>query len=74
MPKIWIVDAPLCQALQLIEEQTRKVDQKIDALLLVGGFAGCEYLFKRVKVRKCRLFPPIISHLVRTNSNRGSKL
>lgn len=39
------------QVLTLIEEQTRKVDQRIDALLLVGGFSGSEYLFKRVDVR-----------------------
>jgi hypothetical protein len=38
------------QVLDLIEEQTKKVDQRIDALLLVGGFAGCEYLFKKVQV------------------------
>lgn len=38
------------QVLDLIEEQTKKVDQRIDALLLVGGFAGCEYLFRKVKV------------------------
>jgi hypothetical protein len=36
--------------LELIEEQTRKVDQRIDALLLVGGFAGSEYLFGKVQV------------------------
>jgi hypothetical protein len=36
--------------LELIEEQTGKVDQRIDALLLVGGFAGSEYLFKKVQV------------------------
>lgn len=35
----------------MIEEQAKKVDQRIDALLLVGGFSGSEYLFGRVKVR-----------------------
>jgi len=35
----------------LIEEQAKKIDQKLDALLLVGGFSGSEYLFGRVKVR-----------------------
>lgn len=39
------------QVLQLIEEQIRKLDQRIDALLLVGGFAGSEYLKQRVEVR-----------------------
>jgi len=39
----------VAQVLELIEEQTRKVDQRIDALLLVGGFAGSEYLFKKVQ-------------------------
>jgi len=29
----------------------KKVSVRIDALLLVGGFSGCEYLFKRVEVR-----------------------
>jgi len=34
----------------MIEEQSKKVEQRIDALLLVGGFAGSEYLIKRVEV------------------------
>lgn len=34
----------------MIEEQSKKVDQRLDALLLVGGFSGSEYLFRRVKV------------------------
>ena len=37
--------------LELIEAQTKKVDQRLDALLLVGGFSGSEYLFHKVKVR-----------------------
>jgi hypothetical protein len=41
----------VAQVLDLIEEQTKKVDQRIDALLLVGGFAGCEYLFRNVQVK-----------------------
>jgi hypothetical protein len=28
----------------------KKVNQRIDALLLVGGFSGSGYLFKRVEV------------------------
>jgi hypothetical protein len=35
----------------MIEEQSKKVEQRIDALLLVGGFAGSEYLTRRVEVR-----------------------
>jgi hypothetical protein len=35
--------------LKVIGEQARKV-QRIGALLLVGGFAGSEYLFKKVQV------------------------
>lgn len=38
------------QVLDLLEEQLQRVDQRIDALLLVGGFSGSEYLFKRVDV------------------------
>ncbi|EIN05832.1 actin-like ATPase domain-containing protein [Punctularia strigosozonata HHB-11173 SS5] len=34
--------------LDLVEEQLKKAEQRIDALLLVGGFSGSEYLFKRV--------------------------
>jgi hypothetical protein len=34
----------------MIEEQSKKVEQRIDALLLVGGFAGSEYLIRRVEV------------------------
>jgi len=37
------------QAIDMIEEQRRKIDQEIDALLLVGGFSGSEYLFRRVE-------------------------
>lgn len=48
---IFPVRNSLPQVLNLIEEQTKKVDQRIDALLLVGGFSGSEYLFKRVDVR-----------------------
>ena len=39
------------QVLKLLEEQLRRVEQRIDALLLVGGFSGSEYLYKRVQVR-----------------------
>ncbi|KAJ3921005.1 hypothetical protein F5877DRAFT_36885 [Lentinula edodes] len=35
--------------LVLIEDQLSKVDQRVDALLLVGGFAGSEYLKQRVE-------------------------
>jgi hypothetical protein len=28
----------------------KKVNQRVDALLLVGGFSGSGYLFKRVEV------------------------
>lgn len=37
------------QVLDLIEEQVKKTDRPIDALLLVGGFSGSEYMFKRVE-------------------------
>ena len=37
--------------LQLIEDQLSRVDQPVHALLLVGGFAGSEYLKQRVTVR-----------------------
>ncbi|TFK82502.1 actin-like ATPase domain-containing protein [Polyporus arcularius HHB13444] len=39
------------QVLELIEAQTKKVDQRLDALLLVGGFSGSEYLFRKVKAQ-----------------------
>ena len=45
-----VFDPVIEQVLELIENQAGKVDQKIDALLLVGGFAGSEYLYKRVEV------------------------
>ena len=41
------------QALNLIEEQLKRVDQPIQALLLVGGFAGSEYLRQCVQVCSC---------------------
>ncbi|KAH9948487.1 actin-like ATPase domain-containing protein [Amylocystis lapponica] len=37
--------------LELIEGQTRKIDQGLDALLLVGGFSGSNYLFRKVEER-----------------------
>jgi hypothetical protein len=36
--------------LELIEEQLSRVNQPVHALLLVGGFAGSEYLKERVDV------------------------
>ncbi|KAF8642917.1 hypothetical protein AX16_009305 [Volvariella volvacea WC 439] len=44
-----VFDPVIAQVLQLIEDQIRKVNQPIDALLLVGGFAGSEYLKTRVE-------------------------
>lgn len=39
------------QVLGLIENQLHKLDQqRVDALLLVGGFAGSEYLKQRIEV------------------------
>jgi butyrate kinase len=49
------------QVLELIEAQTKTLDQRIDALLLVGGFAGCEYLKQRVEVRVAKLFESVSS-------------
>jgi hypothetical protein len=46
---VWL-NLAVTQALDLIEEQMKKVNQRIDALLLVGGFSGSAYLFKRVEV------------------------
>ncbi|KAH7909310.1 actin-like ATPase domain-containing protein [Hygrophoropsis aurantiaca] len=44
-----VFDPVVNQVLDMIEEQSKKTEQKIDALLLVGGFAGSEYLYKRVE-------------------------
>jgi len=46
-----VFDPVVNKVLDLIEEQVRRTDQPIDALLLVGGFSGSEYLFKRVEER-----------------------
>ncbi|KAF9511532.1 hypothetical protein BS47DRAFT_1330881 [Hydnum rufescens UP504] len=43
-----VFDPVVEKVLKLIEEQIRRAGQRIDALLLVGGFSGSEYLFKRV--------------------------
>ncbi|CAE6465095.1 unnamed protein product [Rhizoctonia solani] len=43
-----VFDPVITEVLQLIEEQIAKCNQPIHALLLVGGFSGSEYLFKRV--------------------------
>ncbi|KAJ3500666.1 hypothetical protein NLJ89_g9692 [Agrocybe chaxingu] len=42
-----VFDPVVNQVIQLIEEQIARVDQPIHALLLVGGFAGSEYLKQR---------------------------
>jgi len=60
--------------LNLIEEQTRKVEQRIDALLLVGGFSGSEYLFKRVDVRPSSVHPVIRFNTIhRKHSDHASR-
>ncbi|KIM65535.1 hypothetical protein SCLCIDRAFT_1212271 [Scleroderma citrinum Foug A] len=46
-----VFDPVVNQVLELIEEQSKRMEQRIDALLLVGGFAGSEYLFGRVEER-----------------------
>jgi hypothetical protein len=46
-----VFDPVVTEALELVEEQMKKVNQRIDALLLVGGFSGSTYLFKRVQER-----------------------
>ncbi|KAH9982005.1 actin-like ATPase domain-containing protein [Russula compacta] len=46
-----VFDPVVNQALELIEDQMKKVNQRIDALLLVGGFSASGYLFKRVEER-----------------------
>ncbi|KAG8732129.1 hypothetical protein FRC10_001198 [Ceratobasidium sp. 414] len=46
-----VFDPVITQVLQLIEDQVGRCAQKIDALLLVGGFSGSEYLFKKVDER-----------------------
>ncbi|PPQ68984.1 hypothetical protein CVT25_009169 [Psilocybe cyanescens] len=44
-----VFDPVVNEVLQLIEDQIARVDQPIHALLLVGGFAGSEYLKQRVQ-------------------------
>ncbi|KAI0370869.1 actin-like ATPase domain-containing protein [Pilatotrama ljubarskyi] len=46
-----VFDPVVNEVLELIEAQTKKVDQRLDALLLVGGFSGSEYLFRKVQER-----------------------
>jgi hypothetical protein len=38
------------EVMQLLEDQLRRVGAQVDALLLVGGFAGSDYLFGRIQV------------------------
>lgn len=38
-----------------------KMDQPVDALLMVGGFAGNEYLKKRIEV--CTTSSPVKAHV-----------
>jgi len=43
-----VFDPVVNQVLELIEDQLSRVNQPVHALLLVGGFAGSEYLKERV--------------------------
>ncbi|CCO34221.1 hypothetical protein BN14_08315 [Rhizoctonia solani AG-1 IB] len=45
-----VFDPVISEVLQLIEDQIAKCNQPIHALLLVGGFSGSEYMFKKVDV------------------------
>ncbi|KAF9445980.1 actin-like ATPase domain-containing protein [Macrolepiota fuliginosa MF-IS2] len=47
--RMQVFDPVVNEVLQLIEEQIGRIEQRIDALLLVGGFAGSEYLRQRVQ-------------------------
>ncbi|KAF9558515.1 hypothetical protein CPC08DRAFT_743329 [Agrocybe pediades] len=44
-----VFDPVVNEVIQLIEEQLSRIDQVVNALLLVGGFAGSEYLKQRVQ-------------------------
>ncbi|KAK2465542.1 hypothetical protein APHAL10511_002434 [Amanita phalloides] len=46
-----VFDPVVSQVLSLIEEQVKRVDQPIHAILLVGGFAGSEYLKQCVEAQ-----------------------
>jgi hypothetical protein len=46
-----VSDYSCMQVLKLIEDQMRRIQEPLDALMMVGGFSGSEYLFKRVDVR-----------------------
>ncbi|CAL1697945.1 unnamed protein product [Somion occarium] len=46
-----VFDPVVNQVLELIEEQLKKIDQRLDCLLLVGGFSGSEYLFRKTQER-----------------------
>jgi len=46
-----VFDPVIEQVLTLIEEQMRRIQEPLDALMMVGGFSGSEYLFKRVDDR-----------------------
>ncbi|OBZ74645.1 Heat shock protein 12B [Grifola frondosa] len=46
-----VFDPVVNEVLELIEAQTKKLDQSLDALLLVGGFSGSAYLFRKVQER-----------------------
>lgn len=58
-----VFDPVVTQVLQLIEDQLSRCAQKIDALLLVGGFSGSEYLFKRVDVSLSFSLFPVLEEL-----------
>lgn len=46
-----VFDPVIHPVLDLIDEQTKKIDQPLNAMLLVGGFSGSQYLYSKVKER-----------------------
>ncbi|KAF8904785.1 hypothetical protein CPB84DRAFT_1677131 [Gymnopilus junonius] len=54
-----VFDPVINEVIQLIEEQLTRVDQPVQALLLVGGFAGSEYLKERVQEQFSSRIPVI---------------
>lgn len=41
--------------MRVLEDQMARAGSQIDAIMLVGGFSGSEYLFQRVRVCLPRL-------------------
>ena len=58
----------------MIEDQLKKITKPVDALFLVGGFSGNEYLFTSVQVWSVYCIPLLLHHLSFRQETFGARI